>query len=124
MKLVGRIFASFFLILAGLLATVLAFIEIRSLVAGDFLLMNTPALSFVGYLFRFLYFVALCSFNVTLFINIILKKKLSFIFLFFIPFILLSSAFSIFFYSTYIYFLVIFIALVPALVLVGKKFIV
>ena len=124
MRLVGRIFSIFFLVIASLLALVFAFIEIRSLVAGDFLLMNTPALSFIGYLFRFFYFLALCTFNISLLINIIQKKPLNFVFLFLIPFVLFSSLFSIFFYSTYVYFLVIFIALVPALVLVGKKFIV
>ena len=124
MRLVGRIFSIFFLIIASLLALVFAFIEIRSLVAGDFLLMNTPTLSFIGYLFRFFYFLALCTFNISLLINIIQKKPLNFVFLFLIPFVLFSSLFSIFFYSTYVYFLVIFIALVPALVLVGKKFIV
>lgn len=43
----------------GLIATVFAFVEIRPLFAGDFLLMESPALGFVKYFFRGLFFLAM-----------------------------------------------------------------
>ena len=121
MKLVGRIIASFFLVLSGLLSLVFAFIEIRFIFAGDFLLMNTPALYFISYLLRFIFFIALGFFNISLLINIISQKGISAIYLVFAPIFFISSLFSIIFYSTFIYLLVIFIALVPSIALIGKK---
>ena len=74
MKLVGRIICSILLSITILFSLVFAFIELRSLVAGDYSLMNNVTISFVTYLFRGLYFVILASFSIFL-LGIYLKDK-------------------------------------------------
>ena len=53
----------------ALVALAFSFIEIRSIVAGDFTLMNNQISSLVGYLFRALYFLFLLALCITLIIS-------------------------------------------------------
>ena len=76
MRLVGRIVSYIFLSLVGIVSLVFAFIELRCLSAGDFLLMNSPALSFLTYLFRGLFFLILLVFATYLFLALIKNKEL------------------------------------------------
>ena len=121
MKLVGRIICSVLLSITILFSLVFAFIELRSLVAGDYSLMNNAAISFVTYLFRGLFFVILASFSLFL-LGIYLKnKEVTFIYYFIGGCLLIGSIFSIAFYSTYVYFAVILIGLFPAATFVIRK---
>lgn len=121
MKLVGRIICSILLSITILFSLVFAFIELRSLVAGDYSLMNNVTISFVTYLFRGLYFVILASFSIFL-LGIYLKdKEVAFIYYFIGGCLLIGSIFSIAFYSTYVYFVIILIGLFPAATFVIRK---
>ena len=121
MKLVHRIISCFFLALGGLIALVLAFIELRALFAGDFLLMNLKGAAFMGYLLRGLFFVIVAGYSICLIIALAKKDTVSVTHYFVAPILLVSSLFSIFFYSTFVYFLVIFIALIPCVAVLLRK---
>ena len=121
MKLVAKVLMCLFLILSGIVSAILGFIEIRFLVMGEFTLMNNPALAFAGYLFRFLFFLWLFFYNFYLLFAILFKRKLTIPNFLVVPILIISSTFSIFFYSTYIFFLVIFIALVPCIAALTKR---
>ena len=122
MKLVGRIICAVLLTITILFSFVFAFIELRSLIAKDYTLMNNVAMGFVTYLFRGLYFVFLGSFSLLL-LTIYLKKECVVTFNnYFIGLLLLiGSLFSISFYSTYVYFAVIAIAVFPCATFVIRK---
>ena len=121
MKLVGRIICSILLSITILFSLVFAFIELRSLVAGDYSLMNNVTISFVTYLFRGLYFVILASFSIFL-LGIYLKdKEVAFIYYLIGGCLLIGSIFIIAFYSTYVYFVIILIGLFPAATFVIRK---
>ena len=121
MKLVRRIISCFFLALGALLALVLAFIELRALFAGYFLLMNLKGAAFIGYLMRGLFFVIVSGYSICLIVALAKSDNVSISHYFVAPTILIASLFSIFFYSTYIYFLVIFIALIPCAVVLLRR---
>ncbi len=121
MKLVGRIINFVLLGITILLSIVLAFIELRSLFAGDYSLLNNPAAGFVGYLFRGLYFVIILVFSIFLLIIYLTNKEMKFIYYFIGMLLLIGSLFTVFFYSTYIYFLVILITLLMNITFVLKK---
>ena len=121
MKLVGRIICSVLLSITILFSLVFAFIELRSLVEGDYSLMNNVIISFVTYLFRGLYFVILASFSIFL-LGIYLKnREVLFIYYFIGGCLLIGSIFSIAFYSTYVYFAIILIGLFPAATFIIRK---
>ena len=124
MKLVGRIVSYTFLILVALVSLVFAFVELRSLFAGDFLLMNNAAMSFFAYLFRGLFFVSLCSYSVYLFIFFMKKKDLEFFNYLIAISLLIASLFTVFFYVQSIYLIIILLALVPALVVLLRRFLI
>ena len=60
-----------------LIAAIFAFIEIRSLFAGDFSLMNNQAVAFFSILFRGLYFLAMLVFGVIMIVFMVKKEKIS-----------------------------------------------
>lgn len=124
MKLVGRIITDILLAIACLVALVFAFVELRSLFAGDFLLMNSPASSFVGYLFRGLFFLGLAGYIVYLFVSFIKNKGYSIACHIIAPALFICSVFSIFFYVQYIYLVVIIIALIPSIAVFTRRFLV
>ena len=121
MKLVGRIICAILLTITILFGAVFAFIELRSLFAGDYSLMNSPAIGFVTYLFRGLFFVILIVFSLVLLVTYLKNGKMDFINYFIGSLLLIGSISSVFFYSTYVYFAVIFIALLPCLTFVIRK---
>ena len=121
MKLARRIISCFFLALGGLIALVFAFVELRALFAGDFLLMNLKGAAFMGYLLRGLFFVLISGYSICLIIALAKKDSVSITHFFVAAAILIASLFSIFFYTQYIYFLVIFIALIPCAVVLLRK---
>ena len=121
MKLARRIISCFFLALGALLALVLAFIELRALFAGDFLLMNLKGAAFIGYLMRGLFFALVSGYSICLIVALAKSDNVSVSHYFVAPAILIASLFSIFFYSTSIYFLVIFIALIPCAVVLLRR---
>ena len=93
-----RVFSYVVLVLAGLLATVFAFIEIRSVVAGDFTLMQNPSNGAVGYICRGLFYVTMLVNVVWLFINKVNKKRTSLNLLILSGLLVLSSVTLFFFY--------------------------
>ena len=93
-----RGFSYVILVLAGLLATIFAFIEIRSVVAGDFSLMQNPSNSVVGYVCRALLYVAMLANVIWLFINKINKKRTTLNLLILSGLLVLSSVTLFFFY--------------------------
>ena len=93
-----RGFSYVILVLAGLLATVFAFIEIRSVVAGDFTLMQNPTNSVVGYICRGLFYVAMLANVVWIFINKVNKKRTTLNLLILSGLLVLSSVTLFFFY--------------------------
>ena len=121
MKLVRRIISCFFLALGALIALVFAFVELRALFAGDFLLMNLIGAAFIGYLMRGLFFILVSGYSICLIIALAKSDNVSVSHYFVAPAILISSLFSIFFYTQYIYFLVIFIALIPCAVVLLRR---
>ena len=93
-----RGFSYVILVLAGLLATVFAFIEIRSAVAGDFTLMQNPSNSVVGYVCRALFYVAMLANVIWIFINKANKKRTTLNLLILSGLLVLSSVTLFFFY--------------------------
>ena len=93
-----RGFSYVILVLAGLLATIFAFIEIRSVVAGDFSLMQNPSNSVVGYICRALFYAAMLANVIWLFINKINKKRTTLNLLILSGLLVLSSVTLFFFY--------------------------
>ena len=93
-----RGFSYVILVLAGLLATVFAFIEIRSVVAGDFTLMQNPSNSVVSYVCRALFYVAMLANVIWLFINKVNKKRTTLNLLILSGLLVLSSVTLFFFY--------------------------
>ena len=93
-----RGFSYVILVLAGLLATIFAFIEIRSVAAGDFALMQNPSNSVVSYVCRALFYAAMLANVIWLFINIINKKRTTLNLLILSGLLVLSSVTLFFFY--------------------------
>lgn len=122
MKLVGRIICTVLLAITMIFSTVFAFVEFRSLIAGDYSLMNSAALGLVTYLLRAIFFVILLSFSLFLMMTYLKNNEMNFNYYFVGVLLLIGSLFSIHFYSTYVYFAVIFIAILPCLTFVIRKF--
>ena len=93
-----RGFSYVILVLAGLLATIFAFIEIRSVVAGDFSLMQNPSNSVVSYVCRALFYAAMLANVIWLFINKVNKKRTTLNLLVLSGLLVLSSVTLFFFY--------------------------
>ena len=123
MKLVGRIISYFFLIVVALLSLVFAFVELRSLFAGDFLLFNSPALGFCQYLFRGLFFVSISGYCIYLFIYFLRNKILGFGHYVVAGALLVCSIFTVFFYVLYVYFACIALAVIPVIIVSLRKFV-
>ena len=102
MKILKAVLVYLGLTIASLVALVFAFVELRSLFAGDFLLMNSPFLGALAYFLRGLYFlliITLCVFIVLFRLN---HKKICII-LFASAITLFIGAFiSLVFYDYYV----------------------
>ena len=123
MKLVGRIVSYFFLVVVALLSLVFAFVELRSLFAGDFTLFNSSALGFFQYLFRGLFFVSISGYCIYLFVYFLKNKILGFGHYVVAGALLVSSIFTIFFYVLYVYFACIALAAIPVIIVALRKFV-
>ena len=112
MRLVKSILVYLGLAIASLVALVFAFVELRSLFAGDFLLFNNPFLGALAYLLRGLYFLLIITLCVFIVLFRVHKKKICII-LFAAAISLLIGAFlSLIFYDYYVSLVIIFITLI------------
>lgn len=123
MKLVGRIISYFFLVVVALLSLVFAFVELRSLFAGDFTLFNSVGLGFCQYLFRGLFFVSLSGYCIYLLVYFLRNKILGFGHYVIAGALLVCSIFTIFFYVLYVYFACIALAVIPVIIVALRKFV-
>ena len=123
MKLVGRIVSYFFLVVVALLSLVFAFVELRSLFAGDFTLFNSIALGFCQYLFRGLFFVSLSGYCIYLLVYFLRNKILGFGHYVIAGALLVCSIFTIFLYVLYVYFACIALAVIPVIIVALRKFV-
>ncbi len=123
MKLVGRIVSYIFLVIVALLSLVFAFVELRSLFAGDFTLFNSIALGFCQYLFRGLFFVSLSGYCIYLLVYFLRNKILGFGHYVIAGALLVCSIFTIFFYVLYVYFACIALAVIPVIIVALRKFV-
>ena len=116
MKLVKSILIYVGLGLSSILATVFAFVELRSLFAGDFLLFNIPFVGAMSYLFRGLYYlfiIALCVFIVLFRTH---HKKICIILFATSVALFIGAGISFIFYDYYISLVVVLITLIPLVI--------
>ena len=92
-----RFLSFILLVIVGLAALAFAFIEIRSLVAGDFTLMQNPTNSAIGYAARGVFYVAMLLCVVWLFGNKIIKKRTT-INLLILSILVAASSITLFFF--------------------------
>ena len=118
MKLAGKILSYVGLTLCTIVGVAFAFIELRSLFAGDFTLFNNPVSSFVRYFFRGLYYLSLVAASIWTIITLIKRKETNVYGVVISASLLISSGFSIIFYEYYIAIAV----MVVALILFGVNF--
>lgn len=98
--------------IASLVALVFAFVELRSLFAGDFLLFNNPFLGALAYLLRGLYFLLIITLCVFIILFRTHNKKICII-LFGVAISSLIGAFlSLIFYDYFVSLVLIFINLI------------
>ena len=103
-------------------ALIFSFIEFRALFAGDFTLMNNPAMSFMTYLFRGLFFFSTIVLVVVTAVQILRNKKLNLAYAIIALAIALSSFITFSFYEYYITIVIIFFTDLPLLVIVLNVF--
>lgn len=121
MRLVGRIISNILLVITAVIALVFAFIELRSLFACDFLFMNNQAGAFIAYLCRSLFFLFLMGFAVCIFVLYLLKIELSSFHYVIAVSLALGSLFSVAFYTSYIYLLIISFSVIPLIIVLFRK---
>lgn len=92
-----RFLSCILLVIVGLAALAFAFIEIRSLVAGDFTLMQNPTNSAIGYAARGVFYIAMLLCVVWLFGNKIIKKRTT-INLLILSILVAASSITLFFF--------------------------
>ena len=96
----------------SLIATVFAFVELRSLFAGDFLLFNVPFLGALAYFLRGLYFsliITLCVFIVLFRMH---HKKICIILFALAISLFIGALLSLIFYEYFVSLVIIFITLI------------
>ena len=99
-----------------LFSLIFAFIELRSLFAGDFVLFNNPAVGFFSYLFRGLFFLGLISLAVVLIIFINKNHEHYLCLLIISGSLFFSSCLGILFYAWFIALIVMVISLIPVVI--------
>ena len=109
MKIVKALLFYLGTIFVSIVSLVFTFIEIRSLFAGDFTLMNSVAVGFISSFSRVTYFLFIIALAISLIVFRIKKKKMCFL-LFAVSTVLLICAFITFaFYDYFITLAIIFI---------------
>ena len=99
---IQRVLSYILLGLAIIISIAFAFIELRSTFAGDFLLMNDTAKSFVGYVARSLFYLAMLTNVILVLINKIMKKRTQYYVLVLSSALVAGSIPLFFFYLFYI----------------------
>jgi len=99
---IQRILSFVLLGLAIIITIAFAFIELRSTFAGDFLLMNDTAKSFVGYIARAIFYLAMLTNVILVLINKIMKKRTQYYVLVLSAALVAGSIPLFFFYMFYI----------------------
>lgn len=102
MKKVLSILGYIGLFLVSVLSLVFAFVEIRPLFAGDFTLMESPAMSFITYLFRGLFYLSILAFAIILTVKKIKKSPFALSTFIVSLLMLVGALFTFFFYDYYI----------------------
>lgn len=121
MRLVGRIISNTLLVITAVIALVFAFIELRSLFACDFLFMNNQVGAFIAYLSRGLFFLILMGFAICVLIFYLLKIDLASFHYVIAVSLALGSLFSVAFYSTYIYLLIVSFSVIPLIIVLFRR---
>ena len=116
MRLAGKIFTYIGLALVVVVGVAFAFIELRSLFAGDFSLFNNPASAFFKYLCRGLYYVSLVGASILTIVLLIKNKKSNVYVATFTAALLIGSCFTFIFYQYYFAIGVILMALILFLI--------
>ena len=112
MKVVKTILFYLGVIFVSLVAILFAFVELRSLFAGDFILTNGVIVGFISYLYRGIYFLSILALAIFLVIYRKRKKKVDIV-LFSVSIALLIGAIISFnFYDYFITLAIIFIDLI------------
>ena len=89
-------------VFTGIIALVFTFVEIRPLFAGDFLLMESPALGFVKYLFRTLFFLLMATNAIKVFYCVLKKRSIDLEGVIFNGAALVGASMTFMFYELYI----------------------
>ena len=112
MRIAMKILTYLGLALVSIVGLVFAFVELRSLFAGDFSLFNNPATAFVKYFFRGLYYLSLAGVSIVTIIYLIKRKETNVYLATFSAAILISSGFTVMFYVYYIAIAIVVMALI------------
>ena len=102
MKILKAVLTYFGLAIASLIGMLFAFVELRSLFAGDFLLMNSPFLGALGYFLRGLYFLLIITLSVFIVLFRTHNKKICIILLAVAISLLVGALLSLMFYDYYV----------------------
>ena len=118
---IQRILSFVLLGLAIIIAIAFAFIELRSLFACDFLFMNNQVGAFIAYLSRGLFFLILMGFAICVLIFYLLKIDLASFHYVIAVSLALGSLFSVAFYSSYIYLLIVSFSVIPLIIVLFRR---
>ena len=102
--------------IAILVSLIFAFLEMRSLVAGDFTLMNNQAIHFVRNLFRGIYYLSIIVVSIFVIYYIVKRKMVDDIVLYIDMALAVGSFMSLFFYEYYVGIVIIVINLIVFLI--------
>ena len=102
MRLIKLILSYAALAISTIIAFVFIFIEIRPVFAGDFKLLENPALGVVSYLFRAIFYFLMIVNAILIVIDIIKKNKSELIYIIFNATLVGVSFLTLFFYDWYI----------------------
>ena len=109
LKCIGCVFT-------GVIALVFTFVEIRPIFAGDFLLMESPALGFIKYFFRAIIFLLVILNTVKVFYYVLKKRGLDQYGLIFNGAVIIATLFAFGFYEWYIAALIILLNVVVLII--------
>ena len=116
MKKFLSILKCFGCVFTGVIALVFAFVEIRPISAGDFLLMESPALGFIKYFFRAIIFLLIILNTVKVFYSVLKKRGLDQYGLIFNGAVIIATLFTFGFYEWYIAALIILLNIVVLII--------
>lgn len=112
MRIIKAILVYLGLAIAFLVALVFAFVELRSLFAGDFLLMNSPFLGALAYFLRGLYFLLIITLCVFIVLFRVHQKKICIILFAASISLLIGALLSLIFYEYFVSLVIVLITLI------------